>query len=92
MKAVIEFKILADPRPEVKYEQKQADGTYVTIAEVTDTGRTIIGGASYSIDGSSGHLTINNAASKDQGEYKVEATQFGSISAGTFTLNVGGKF
>ena len=90
-KSVVEFTILSQPRPDVRYQKKKSDGTYETIAELTDFGIMVIGKTSYDISKTNGHLTIFNVKSTDAAEYKVSTTFAGVISDGKLTLNVGGK-
>ena len=90
-KSVVDFTILSQPRPGVRYERKKSDGSFVTIAEQTYFGRMLVGRYNYSINSTNGHLTINNVKSADAGEYKVTTTVAGATSDGKFTLNVVGK-
>ena len=90
-RAVVEFTILSQPRPDVRYQKKQSDGTYETIAELTDFGVMVIGRSSYGINKTNGHLTIFDVKSTDAGEYKVITTFRGVIREGRLTLNVAGK-
>ena len=90
-KAVVEFTILATPRPDIKYSRKTSSGSYDVIAEILETGDLIVGSPSYSINATNGHLGIEKVEAKDGGDYKVETTFSGNIATATFKLNVGGK-
>ena len=87
-RSIINFTIISAPRPDVKYQKRQSDGSYVTIAELTDFGIMVIGLPAYYISRTTGHLTIFNVKSTDEGEYNVTTTFSGATSRGRFTLNV----
>lgn len=92
LRTVIPFNIYAVPRPDVKYEIKNPDGTYKTVAEIEPAGTMYVGADEYLVDANSGHFTILKAEKKHEGDYRVETTQLGVPKSAFFKLRVGSKF